>query len=540
MNSYTLLRAMSGIREAYVLEAQDFLGYEPDAGQNKHVNRKLWVTVLIAAVIVSLLTATAYALGWFGLRERTIEAVVPVKEYGEKDPGQPTPTPRLQRWVSLNGYEDSPEYQANREWLIYEHEYVASHNITDDDEWRSGLSEEDFNISRYYAAYDLTMLEQLHSIAEKYGLSLHTHQVSPLTIEDFYRAAGTGAFLVDGSGSGYVYEDGSFKLECPLDQGGSYLVILKSISGKILPYAHGIGAEEEYDMWEYTNVHGDTVLMAFRQYRDESLRTQRNDLRIFFSSGDVFVEASVTDRSGLLDSGRAGCEKVADRIIFRELLKTDVDLSAAYHEPTVAEEPGDPVTLADFLSSPEGQAVREYSRAAASRRGTEAGRRELEALRPGIVGKYGLTDATQYWGVSSQEHIDSGIFNSEPYPYISYEEFAALGYDRRIAEQLYGIELQDNGVMIGAKRMQWFYIPFGSFCANEFDLTADSYTDEWFYRTSCGAVVTLCGSFGETSTVSPAVIYRTGGGWLIGRGPNCRDTSELEAWAEEIDYTVYP
>ena len=36
MNSYTLLRAMSGIREAYVLEAQDFLGYEPDAGQYRY------------------------------------------------------------------------------------------------------------------------------------------------------------------------------------------------------------------------------------------------------------------------------------------------------------------------------------------------------------------------------------------------------------------------------------------------------------------------------------------------------------------------
>ena len=540
MNSYALLRAMSGIREAYVLEAQDFLGYEPDAGQYRRVNRKLWATVLIAAVIVSLLTVTAYALGWFGLRERTIEAVVPVKEYGEKDPGQPTPTPRLQRWVSLNGYEDSPEYKANREWLVFEHEYVASHEITDNDEWRSDLSEDDFNISRYYAAYDLTMLEQLHSIAEKYDLSLHTHQVSPLTIEDFYRAAGTGAFLTEGGGCGYVYEDGAFKLECPLDREGSYLVILKSISGKILPYAHGIGAEEEYEIWEYTNVHGDTVLMAFRQYWDEQLQTRRNDLRIFFSSGGVFVEASVTDRSAFLDSGRASCEKVADRIIFRELMKTDVNLSAAYHEPTVAEEPGETATLADFLSSPEGLAAREYSRAAASRRGTEAGRRELEALRPGIAGKYGLADATQYCGVSSQEHINSGIFNSEPYPYISYEEFAALGYDRRIAEQLYGIELQNNGVMIGAKRMQWFYIPFGSFCAYEFDLTADSYTDEWVYRTSCGAVVTLCGNFGETSAVSPAVIYRTGRGWLIGRGGTCRDTAELESWAEEIDYTVYP
>ena len=539
LNSFTLLRAMSGIRDDYVLEARPLLPDETETARSGIIGRRLWRTLLIAAILISLFTATAYALGLFGLRERTIEAVVPVKEYGA-EPGQPTPTPKMQRWVSLNGYEDSPEYQANKEWLVFEHEYVVAHTITDDDGWRDSLSEEDYNTSLYYSVYDKTMLDKLCEIAEKYGLELHTHRVFPLTIEDFYRAAGTGAFLVEGGGSGYVYEDGAFKLESQLDRNGSYLVIIKSISGKILPHAHGIGPEDEYDLWEYTNIHGDTVLMAYRCYYDEERGTRRNDLRIYFSADGVFIEASVTDRSGLLDPGRASCEKVADRIIFSELIKTDVDISAAFHEPTAAEGQGEKASLADFLASPEGMAAMEYSRAAASRRGTEAGLRELESLRPVIAEKYGLKDAVQYWEVGSQEHIDSGMFDDSPYPVLNYDEFAATGYDRSIAEMFYTLGLQDNGVIIGNKHMRFFYIPFGSFCADEFDLTAESYLQEWFYRTKCGAVVSLCGNFGDRSYIGPAIVYRTEKGWLIGRGGFCRDTVELEAWADEIDYTVFP
>ena len=62
MSSYTLLHAMSGIREDYVLEARDFLGYGEEAGQIKQVNRKLWSTILIAAILMLLLAACGYAV----------------------------------------------------------------------------------------------------------------------------------------------------------------------------------------------------------------------------------------------------------------------------------------------------------------------------------------------------------------------------------------------------------------------------------------------------------------------------------------------
>ena len=128
MNSYKLLHAMSGIREDYVLEAMDFLGYVTEKARPHRVNRKLWMTLLVAAIIVSLFTVTAYAMGWFGLRERMIESApeTSVAEETSSPENSPAPTAEPKRWVSLNGYADSPEYRANAEWLRFREEYLAS------------------------------------------------------------------------------------------------------------------------------------------------------------------------------------------------------------------------------------------------------------------------------------------------------------------------------------------------------------------------------------------------------------------------------
>ena len=423
MNSYKLLHAMSGIREDYVLEAMDFLGYSAEKARPHRVNRKLWTTLLVAAIIVSLFTVTAYAMGWFGLRERMIESAPETQEAVSESasPENSTaPTAEPKRWVSLNGYADSPEYRANAEWLRFREEYLASHTITNDNSWMDGLDEETVNTCHYYGVYEQAMLDELNALAEQYGLRLHTHQVSPLTLDDFYRAAGTGAFLAEGEGSGYIYEDGSFKLEVSRPQREYTLTILKNLSGTILPLSSGMDRPENYQEWEYTNSHGDTVLMAFNDRR-EDIHASSADLRIFFDMDGVFVMAHAAFYESE-DLTKAECEELADEIIFHELLKTEPDFSALYVDPTVADDPGSAVTLADFLASPEGQAARAWSQASNSRRGTEAGQRELADLRPGIVEKYGLLDYAQYWEVGSQEHIDSGMFQDSPFPAINYDE----------------------------------------------------------------------------------------------------------------------
>ena len=541
MNSYTLLRAMSGIREDYVLEAMDFLGYATEKARPRKMNRKLWTTLLVAAIIVSLFTVTAYAMGWFGLRERMIESVPEaesaVTESGNEE-NAATPTTEPKRWVSLNGYADSPEYLANAEWLRFREEYPSSHTITNDNSWMNGLDEETVNTCHYYGVYDRNMLDELNALAEQYGLRLHTHQVTPLTLEDFYRAAGTGACLTEGSGSGYIYEDGSFKLETSGTKSNVFLSILKNLSGTILPLSSGMDKPENYEEWEYTNINGDTVLLAFNERR-EDIDASMADLRIFFDMDGVFIMA----HAGFYDGEpvtKSDCEAIADRIIFHELLKTEPDFSAVYHGPTICTEPCDSATLEDFLDSPEGKAANEYTQLQRELRGTVEGNQLLLELQPTVAEKYGLTYTQTHSLVYSQESIDSGMYDDMDVDLISQEEFAAQGYDRQICEQFYeGFDCYDNGLICGATGMEWRYIPNGAFCPFLTAPIAADYSQQWFYRTNCGAVVLIAADLPETERTH-VIIYRTEKGWLIGQGGLVHSAYELEYYADTLDYTVFP
>ena len=176
MSSYALLQAMSGIRADYVLEAEDFLDLSGEVRKPRRTRRRLWTTLLVAAVLLALFTMTAYAMGWFGLRQRMIELPAqpsPAAESAAPD-ASPVPTAQPRRWVSLNGYVDSPEYLANAEWLRFRDEYLASHPVSNDVSWMEGLDEETVDTCRFYGVYDPTMLAELNSLAERYGLALHT------------------------------------------------------------------------------------------------------------------------------------------------------------------------------------------------------------------------------------------------------------------------------------------------------------------------------------------------------------------------------
>lgn len=541
MNSYKLLHAMSGIREDYVLEAMDFLGYATEKARPHRVNRKLWTTLLVAAIIVSLFTVTAYAMGWFGLRERMIESAPETQEAVSESAtpeNSPAPTAEPKRWVSLNGYADSPEYLANAEWLRFREEYLATHTITNDNSWMDVLDEETVNTCHYYGVYEQAMLDELNALAEQYGLRLHTHQVTPLTLEDFYRAAGTGAFLTEGNGSGYIYEDGSFKLETSGTKSNVLLSILKNLSGTILPLSSGMDKPENYEEWEYTNIHGDTVLMAFNETR-EDIDVSVADLRIFFDADGVFIMA----HAGFYDGEpvtKDDCEAIADRIIFHELLKTEVNTEVVQHGPTICDEPGDAATLEEFLASPEGKAANEYAELQRELRGTVEGNQRLLELQPTVAEKYGLTYTQTHSLVYSQENIDSGMYDDMSVGLISQEDFAALGYDKQICEQFYeGFDCYDNGLICGATGMEWRYIPNGAFCPFLTAPIAADYSQQWFYRTRCGAVVLIAADLPETERTH-VIIYRTEKGWLIGQGGLVHSAYEMEYYADTLNFTVFP
>lgn len=542
LSAEMLLQAMSGIRESEVLRAGHFLGYNRRKAA-RGANRRLWRTLLIAAVLISLLAATVYAVGRRSLRERMIETKTATD--GSRDifgipvpADSPVPTVVARRWVSLNGDSGSAEYQANAEWLSFQQEYLAAHGVPSDEQpWAEELDEQTQNIRAYYGAFDKTMLDELFRIAEKYELRLHTERVFPLTLEDFYRTAGTGRFLDGGSGSGYVYEDGSFKLEFQLERNGPVLVLLKSLPGSVLPYASGMDDPENYEEWEYTNVHGDTVWIAYNALRSFVSGPKSGEALIFYETENMFARLSASGQGGLLSNGRESCERLADAVNFGELTRTEADLSAVYHESAAAENAGDAATLEDFLASREGAALWEYNQSAWHLGGTAEGRERQETIRRGLCEQYGLTPSRDWWEVCSQEKLDAGLYAG--YPVMSDKEFTARGYDERITEQFSVLEFYDNGIIAGISRLRWCYIPDGALCSDLIEPFRESYIQQWFYRTRCGALVQICADEADPGARA-MILYRTSGGWVIGQEVVRGSTAELEVWADELDFTLFP
>lgn len=77
LDSFALLSAMRGIRDEYVTDTANALGYSAESPKTHHINRKLWSTLLVAAIIVSLFTGVAYATNLFGLQALLIRGSKP-------------------------------------------------------------------------------------------------------------------------------------------------------------------------------------------------------------------------------------------------------------------------------------------------------------------------------------------------------------------------------------------------------------------------------------------------------------------------------
>lgn len=175
MNEFALLQAMEGIGAEPVREAGALLGY---TGQKaRKGRRKLWRTLLLAAVIASLLGVTAYAAGWLGLSSRVQPA--PPLMSAMPDPSDPAATPFEREpggFISSNGYANSPAALAHKEWHEFWFNYTHSHpEMFEGEDWLP----EDEAIKPYavlYAAFDQAMLDKLLEIRDSYGIALHSQK----------------------------------------------------------------------------------------------------------------------------------------------------------------------------------------------------------------------------------------------------------------------------------------------------------------------------------------------------------------------------
>lgn len=311
------------IDAAYILAVEDVLD-----GKRKVIRiprRKAVRTILIAAVMASFLSLSAYAAGLFGLLSRTI-----------KDPGATNQSNSVSNeaaevvdtlravhhrdYISLGGVVGSPEYQAAAEWLAFKGNYADQKTAEQIEqgktyyEWRD--LERSFapdaqakEICRLYQVWDATMWEKLQEIANQYGLSLHSERAR--IVGDWNQQREHGK-----------YEDGSFVISGTstiAEQGCIYDLYLEC-AGSLPCDDMTASCADEYEEWEYTNLLGQSVSIAMR---DASTNTSWSQVEylIFYSSDETTMTIKTTYGHPLND-----CD--TDDRAFAELLTDSVDFDS--------------------------------------------------------------------------------------------------------------------------------------------------------------------------------------------------------------------
>ena len=142
----------------------------------KRKSKKTIITVLIAVAVVSALGITTFAAINGGLASRTFgkSTWAPEDETYVDSDGEEYTFPERE-FISLQGYADSPEFQATGEWLEFEDGYDRDFSIVtafDEEVKRTGVDpfEEKYGA---YLIYSQEMADKVDEITAKYNLQLH-------------------------------------------------------------------------------------------------------------------------------------------------------------------------------------------------------------------------------------------------------------------------------------------------------------------------------------------------------------------------------
>lgn len=209
--------------------------------------------VLIAAALaVVVLGGTALATNLFGIGSLTVS--------------DPLASPASEgEVIALQGLPDSPEFQANAEWMSY----LTGRAQEGTDRWEDETASKKAAIPEpaIYTLYSVDSEEsaqELESIVTEYGLRLHTNQWDFFNEDDLYSALNLSPFLTDCSAIvGYVYEDGSFQGDGTTVSGVTYeYQIGRYVKGTFSEVTLNVGSTCDYEEWIYTTENGVDVQLS--------------------------------------------------------------------------------------------------------------------------------------------------------------------------------------------------------------------------------------------------------------------------------------
>ena len=166
MNPMDIMKGLNGIKDSFIMDAQDFRQGKREVRHISH--KKLWLIAAIIALALLLVGCTVvYVLRLQDLRVGEYRYTAPTV-YDENGEAVPVPTHPLQTLLSLQG----ANQQAFKEWYTYCQEYEQSNPENKQEE--SKVPEQ---YRWNYGCHSMEMVNKLDEIASKYDLTLLSPEV---------------------------------------------------------------------------------------------------------------------------------------------------------------------------------------------------------------------------------------------------------------------------------------------------------------------------------------------------------------------------
>ena len=257
--------------------------------------------LIAAACLLLALSATAFAMNFFGLRDLVLHVG------GEEDAGYPL------ELISMQGYSDSSEYKAIAEWTEFCNGYDKDGSLLAKvGNGPTGLDEK-YDL---YLVYTQEMADKLDQIMSKYSLKLH-RTIDFYSGEELFERAGLDDFLDSPNTpyGGYIYEDGTFLFEGYVTfedvQDTVNYQFMNCEKGSFTDVALNIGDADDYEEWAYETDSGVTVNLAIGTSK----------CLITADMGGSFVVVNVLAGTGSCDGGMtaSSLEAFADTFDFSGL-----------------------------------------------------------------------------------------------------------------------------------------------------------------------------------------------------------------------------
>ena len=291
-------------------EAEDHFLQDTELALSKkagpYISRsKLWATLLVAAVVIALMSVTAYAADLFGLRAAQNDSTL-----YHNDPT-----------VNLTGYQGSAVYQASQEWEAWKLDaYLHEKNLL--------LPDMDTdNVYAQHSAFSDEAKEKLLEIVDKYDLILPEKRAFFDGIHGLYDLLGESGFLpMTGNNGGYprngiLWDDGSITnlLDAVMVNGKDvYIELYRTVKGSFL--SAGIRSNPDLmEEWTHTAPDGTELILDIGPYQSTIIADLPNSFVFIIvksGTGQENSNAPITDGSlnakGWADITKQDLEDLAD------------------------------------------------------------------------------------------------------------------------------------------------------------------------------------------------------------------------------------